>query len=330
MGKYEKVSSYLTPAKATMWLLEAYRKNQGKNDNLDNLYEIVKNKIKIDQETFLKIVSNELKTNDEIENIIYESCYEAIGKDGHSSLGNYEVNGRNQSAWISHCLISGEFAKDLANAASIDTDTAQILGILHDIGRAINHPNHVLEGYNYLVNKLHECSIEDSGLPFICITHSYLNNNMNAQFDNPPEGSRVGEDGRILFDDDIFKNQKVILLEQCECELFDNIIQMADLFVLTRRKITIEERIYDIMSRRSKELKSLPNFPVTLIELHNVILNYLHTININVSIKPIKYINKKYSELEINYIFESIYYLSDILSKYYDENIKMSENVKKY
>ena len=81
--------------------------------------------------------------------------------------------------WIEHSICVGDSAGILAKALeekgyNIDVDKAITLGYVHDIGKYTGESHgHVMRGYEYLKNKGY-----DEEYANICLTHSYLNNDM--------------------------------------------------------------------------------------------------------------------------------------------------------
>ena len=81
--------------------------------------------------------------------------------------------------WIDHCICVGNTAGRIAQALKekgydVDVDKTITLGYLHDIGKYTGESHgHEISGYNYLKDKGY-----DEEYCNICITHSYLNNDI--------------------------------------------------------------------------------------------------------------------------------------------------------
>ena len=81
--------------------------------------------------------------------------------------------------WIDHCICVGDTAGKIAKALTekgqnVDIDKTITLGYLHDIGKYTGESHgHEISGYNYLKDKGY-----DEEYCNICITHSYLNNDI--------------------------------------------------------------------------------------------------------------------------------------------------------
>lgn len=81
--------------------------------------------------------------------------------------------------WIEHSICVGDSAGRIAKALkekgyNVDVDKAITLGYIHDIGKYNGESRgHVMRGYEYLKNKGY-----DEEYANICLTHSYLNNDI--------------------------------------------------------------------------------------------------------------------------------------------------------
>lgn len=91
-----------------------------------------------------------------------------------------EYRGKTKSdRWIDHCICVGDTAGKIAKALTekgqnVDIDKTITLGYLHDIGKYTGESHgHEISGYNYLKDKGY-----DEEYCNICITHSYLNNDI--------------------------------------------------------------------------------------------------------------------------------------------------------
>ncbi len=81
--------------------------------------------------------------------------------------------------WINHCICVGDSAGKIAQALNekgydVNIDKTITLGYLHDIGKYTGESHgHAMNGYNYLKEKGY-----DEEYCNICLTHSYLNNDI--------------------------------------------------------------------------------------------------------------------------------------------------------
>ena len=136
-----------------------------------------------------------------------------------------------ENRWILHSIYVGNAAERIAKAIGINSEKALIYGYLHDIGRMINHNNHPIEGYNYLINLGYENEAR------ICLTHSFIDNDINKTAGGGPKDIKSYT----------FINN---YLENHPHTIYDNIIQLCDLFCLETGYTTIEKRLLDITNRK--------------------------------------------------------------------------------
>lgn len=129
--------------------------------------------------------------------------------------------------WIDHSICVGRAAGVIAKALNLDEEKAKTLGYIHDIGKLINFRKHVMKGYNYLK----ELGYDDEYCN-ICLTHSYLNNDINCT---------QGEPTDIPFRTNFIKNH--------EYTIYEKIINLCDLMCM-HDVVTMEKRLIDIISRR--------------------------------------------------------------------------------
>ena len=136
-----------------------------------------------------------------------------------------------ENKWIKHCIYVGIGAGRIADALGLDSDYAQALGYIHDIGRKLSHPNHTIAGYKYMINEGYSEEARS------CLTHSFIDNNIYYTAGGIPEG-------KDRFD---YMNS---FLQGTELTIYDNIVQMCDLFCLDTGFTTIERRLLDITKRK--------------------------------------------------------------------------------
>lgn len=139
-----------------------------------------------------------------------------------------EAKGKSpDDGWIYHSICVGNTAATLARALNLDEEKARALGYIHDIGKLIRFNGHVMEGYYYLKELGYNeeyCNI--------CLTHSYLNNDVNCTAGVPDE---------IPFRTKFIKNHKYTM--------YDKIINLCDL-MCTKKTVTLEKRLIDILARK--------------------------------------------------------------------------------
>lgn len=151
----------------------------------------------------------------------------------------YEIlmNGKNinpTGSWAEHSIRVGQAAERIAKKIGIDSDKAAAMGYLHDIGKIYGEPysQHVVKGYEYLKSM----GISDE-YANICLTHSYLNNDINCTAGGIP-------------DKDSYKYQfRKDFIENHQYNIYDKIIECCDLFC-TAQFMTMDERLIEIMLRK--------------------------------------------------------------------------------
>ena len=140
--------------------------------------------------------------------------------------------------WIDHSLCVGDTAGKIAKALeekgyNIDVDKTIAIGYVHDIGKYNGESHgHVMRGYNYLKDKGY-----DEDYCNICLTHSYLNNDIICTaggVPNPNENPFLTE-----------------FIKKHEYTIEEKIINLCDLMCSKQGKIyTIDKRLIDIIIRR--------------------------------------------------------------------------------
>ena len=140
--------------------------------------------------------------------------------------------------WIEHSICVGDSVGILAKALkekgyNIDVDKAITLGYIHDIGKYNGESRgHVMRGYEYLKNKGY-----DEEYANICLTHSYLNNDILCTAGGVPDKEKNP------FLTDFIKNHEYTIEEK--------LINLCDLMCPQGNKVfTIDKRLIDIMIRR--------------------------------------------------------------------------------
>lgn len=152
---------------------------------------------------------------------------------------------KTENKWVLHCVFTAIASKRIAEKLNLDSNHAMAMGYLHDIGRKISHPNHAIEGYKYMLNKGYK---EDAA---ICLTHSFIDNDIVMTAGGGPDTPEKYE----------YINN---FLKQTPCTVYDNIVQMSDLFCLETGFTTIENRLLDITRRKGIYPNSLDHFKKTL------------------------------------------------------------------
>lgn len=141
-----------------------------------------------------------------------------------------EARGKTISdGWIDHSICVGNSAGKIAEKLNLDVEKAMTLGYIHDIGKLVGKfSEHVMNGYNYLKELEY-----DEEYANICLTHSYLNNDVYCTAGGIPRD--------IPFRTEFIKNH--------EYTIYEKIINLCDL-MCTTKNLTLEKRLCDIMTRR--------------------------------------------------------------------------------
>ena len=146
-----------------------------------------------------------------------------------------------ENRWVLHCVFTAIASKRIAEKLGLDANHAMALGYIHDIGRKVSHPDHAIEGYNY---------VRREGYPKyagICLTHSFIDNDINMTAGGGPNTPQKYE----LINNYLMTHQ---------CTIYDNIVQMCDLFCLETGFTTVENRLLDITKRKGVYPNSLNHF----------------------------------------------------------------------
>ncbi len=131
--------------------------------------------------------------------------------------------------WINHSICVGDSAGKIAEKLNLDVDYAKTLGYIHDIGKAVGEfKEHVINGYKYLK----EVGYDDE-YANVCLTHSYLNNDVNCVAGGIPKN--------IPFRTEFIKNH--------EYTIYEKIINLCDL-MCTDTIMTIDKRLIDLIIRK--------------------------------------------------------------------------------
>lgn len=131
--------------------------------------------------------------------------------------------------WINHSICVGDSAGKIAEKLNLDVDYTKILGYIHDIGRSVGDgKDHVMQGYNYLK----ELGYDDE-YANICLTHSYLNNDVYCTAGGIPRD--------IPFRTEFIKNH--------EYTIYEKIINLCDL-MCTDIIMTVDKRLIDLIIRK--------------------------------------------------------------------------------
>lgn len=138
----------------------------------------------------------------------------------------------NPTRWVDHCKYTGCAARNIAEAANLDSEKAYVLGLLHDIGRRVGFVGirHIVEGYNYAMEK----GWDD--VARISMTHSFAT---NIPVINP---------SMMDLTDDEYEFTK-FYLSGVEYDDYDILMHLCDNIALHSGYVLMEKRMVDISMR---------------------------------------------------------------------------------
>lgn len=146
----------------------------------------------------------------------------------------------NPGRWIEHSKKVGEAARRIAEKLNLDTEKAETLGLIHDIGKRYGEDaHHVIQGYRFLKEKEY-----DDEYANICLTHSYLNNDINCTAGGVPNPESKGYEFRKEF------------INSHEYTIYEKIINFCDL-MCTNKFMILEQRLIEIMARRGVDTNTV-------------------------------------------------------------------------
>lgn len=151
-----------------------------------------------------------------------------------------EAEKLNPGRWIEHSKKVGEASGRIAEKLNLDIEKARTLGYIHDIGKRYGEKiHHVIKGYEFLKDKGY-----DDEYANICLTHSYLNNDINCTASGVPSPESDGYEFRKNF----VKNH--------EYTIYEKIINLCDL-IATDKFMILEERLIEIMTRHGVDTNTV-------------------------------------------------------------------------
>lgn len=138
--------------------------------------------------------------------------------------------------WIKHSICVGNTAGRIAKTLDLDEDFTKVLGYIHDIGKINGYQidrtlKHEIKGYNYIKELGY-----DEEYASICITHSYLNNDLDCVSGDKSNKNDISYD--------FLKNY----VENHIYSDYDKLINLCDL-MCTDRVMTMEKRLIDLLIR---------------------------------------------------------------------------------
>lgn len=140
--------------------------------------------------------------------------------------------------WIEHSIFVGQAAGRIAKALNekghkVDIDKAIAIGYVHDIGKYNDKfHKHEISGYNYMKELGY-----DEEYCNICLTHSYLNNDITCTAGGVPNLNEIP----LLTD----------FIEKHEYTIEEKLINLCDLMCPPGGKVfTIDKRLIDLIIRK--------------------------------------------------------------------------------
>ena len=146
---------------------------------------------------------------------------------------------KNPGPWREHSYAVARAAEKIARAVNqncdeekLNPDLAYVYGLLHDIGRQEGHTYiaHVYDGYKFLMSFGYEKAAQ------ICLTHSF--------------NLKTTEDyiGKIDISDEQMQEVRK-LLNECEYDDYDRLIQLLDSTCGADGTLNLEDRMNDVKAR---------------------------------------------------------------------------------
>ena len=149
----------------------------------------------------------------------------------------------NPGPWVAHSKVVARAAGEIAIACKLDKETAQVIGLLHDLGRykGVTAMMHIFDGYEYLLNEGYEDAAQ------ICITHSFPIQDISVysgENDCPAE---------------TYKKINSILLNAQYTD-YDRLIQLCDSLALPAGVCLLEKRLFDVALRHGVNEYTIPKW----------------------------------------------------------------------
>ncbi len=284
--------------------------------DLDNFCEIIKDELELNLslENIYDLLQDPSQLTEEMKEKIFAIAQRNV-KFGNNTIlinGNISIN---TSSWINHSLNVAEAAYKLSlPLENVDSDSAYVLGLLHDIGRKFKTDmEHTIYGYQYLVDLGYKEEAK------ICLTHSHLRGERCANNEQAVEGWSC-DNGISKWDDNIKKDDLTNFLLHTSYDILDDLVCMADLMATNSKIVSVNDRLKDIATRRKLDPTNRKFF---LFKLCNLLNDYLYAVGQIDEKKELDY--DKLSLEEVQSILEDI---SNTFFSYYssiglDKPIKM-------
>lgn len=149
----------------------------------------------------------------------------------------------NPGPWADHSRIVSKAAKRIAKASGLDPDVAEVLGLLHDLGRykGVTNMMHIYDGYLYLMENGYPDAAQ------ICITHSFPIQNIQVY------------SGANDCSDEISSEIQRILYTSVYTD-YDRLIQLCDSIALPQGVCLLEKRLLDVALRHGVNNYTVPKW----------------------------------------------------------------------
>ena len=264
-------------------------------ENLENLCSSVADKLNITIKDAYNIIQH---PNNNIKHIIIESAYELLKNNKHMGEKYTVDNKFNLSSWISHSLYEAQASENIASMLSINSEFAFCYGLLHDYGRKFSHNfDHVIIGFEQL-SDLNLCKYAKG-----CLTHSFINGERYCNNEYIDNGFEV-KNGKVLLNNKYKKEDIYEVLQSSNYNLYDDILNIADLMATDSGIVSPEKRVSDIAKRRNN-IESSKNRCYFIASLSNLLLKILNIYGTKLNIEYMDIGNNNLEEIKDKFIIIS-------------------------
>ena len=138
----------------------------------------------------------------------------------------------NPGPWEQHSLSVADNAKRIAQKAGLNPETAEVMGLLHDIGRGtgISGIRHIFDGYDLMM------SLGEPEVARICLTHSFPSKDIHTYI-----GKIDCTQAQLTFLQDFLNSHPY--------DDYDRLIQLCDAISLPNGACILEKRLIDVALR---------------------------------------------------------------------------------
>ena len=138
----------------------------------------------------------------------------------------------NPGPWEQHSLSVADNAKRIAQKAGLNPETAEVMELLHDIGRGtgISGIRHIFDGYDLMM------SVGEPEVARICLTHSFPSKDIHTYI-----GKIDCTQAQLAFLQDFLTSHPY--------DDYDRLIQLCDAISLPNGACILEKRLIDVALR---------------------------------------------------------------------------------